>query len=74
MSRVEIEIDYTNHRGERAIRRIRDPSFTKAGSPYHPGVRHLVIAIDVAKDDLRTFNPAHIHSWHEVIAPPMKML
>jgi predicted DNA-binding transcriptional regulator YafY len=64
---ILIEIDYTNHKGKRGVRRILDPHMVYLPkSIYYPGVFYLIEAHDIGKNAPRTFNPANIHSWREV--------
>lgn len=63
-----VEIDYTNHRGERATRVVRPLAFFFKESEYHPGAgaQHLMYAWDTAKQAGRTFVMKDIHSWKKV--------
>ncbi len=64
-----VMIDYTNHAGVRAVREIV-PSFDNpmrwGSTEWHPEEQWLLDALDVAKDDLRTFAVANIHGWYPV--------
>ena len=62
-----IEIDYTNWRGERAIRRIK-PTGTMmfASSEWHPVQQWLIEAVDTDKNVVREFAMSGIHSWRQV--------
>jgi hypothetical protein len=67
MSRdIEIEIDYTNYRGERGLRRIKYPKIVFKHSSYHPEYCYRVEALDIAKNALREFPLKDIHSWREI--------
>lgn len=57
-------IDYTNYRGERAVREIRPVTAPYLGSnEYHPQVQWLVNAVDVERDLERTFALRDVHAW-----------
>lgn len=60
-----VTIDYTNHRGERALRNIKPLGirFAANGNEYHPGPQWLLDAHDIDKDARRTFNMRDIHAW-----------
>ncbi len=62
----EVIIDYTNHRGERAKRRIRPKDFIFGMNAYHKTMCYLLVAFDIEKDAERTFAMKDIHSWEEV--------
>jgi hypothetical protein len=65
-------IDYTNHRGERAIRRIIPVSIRYATSEWHTRPQWLLIAFDLDKRAHRSFALKDVHSWKdgdEVPAP-----
>lgn len=59
-------IDYTNWRGERALRVIRPLSIYWGSNQWHPEKQWLLDAI-VEKDgerDVRAFAMKDIHSWN----------
>jgi predicted DNA-binding transcriptional regulator YafY len=62
---AEVVIDYTNHRGERASRRIRplQNGFFYGKTEWHPKRQWLLDAFDCEKNDTRTFAVVQIHSW-----------
>lgn len=62
---MEIEIDYTNWRGERSVRKIEPLWFAFTSSPHHPGQQWLLRAADAAKDAHRLFAVTHIHRLGE---------
>jgi hypothetical protein len=62
-----VEIDYTNHRGVRAMRRIRPLEFHFGTSPYHPEPQFLIEAIDLDKGGHRTFAAKDVHDWKVII-------
>lgn len=56
-------IDYTNHRGERAVRKIRPLSINFTSTQYHPGFQWILHAVDVTKSERRHFAMKDIHGW-----------
>ena len=63
----DVEIDYTNHHGERAIRRIIPRHiFWSSGNEWHPEPQWLLYARDLEKDADRTFAMKDIHSWKPI--------
>jgi predicted DNA-binding transcriptional regulator YafY len=60
-----IEIDYTNHRGERRIRHVLPLGIEhRAAPPWHPEEQWLMLAFDVERDEpARWFAMSGIHSW-----------
>jgi hypothetical protein len=80
---LDVVIDYTNHRGERASRRIRPvPNGIFWGkTEWHPQRQWLLDAFDYEKNAPRTFAVAQIHSWRspdakqtvdEMVIPQLK--
>jgi hypothetical protein len=65
--RQEVLIDYTNWRGERAVRRIR-PTGRVAfeNNEWHPETQWLLEAVDLETMSTRTFAMANIHSWRNL--------
>jgi len=63
----DVIIDYTNHRGERALRKIT-PSGTVhfKKTAYHPRMQWLLPAFDHSKGQHREFAMDHIHAWTPV--------
>jgi hypothetical protein len=65
VDRTFVEIDYTNHRGERRVRRVQPLSdglqFTS--NEYHPEPQWLMFAVDPETDRVKTFAMQNIHSW-----------
>lgn len=61
--RREVIIDYTNHRGERAERRVLPVGITYNADQWHTTYQWLLIAHDVDKGALRNFAMNDIHSW-----------
>lgn len=60
---IQVEIDYTNYRGERAIRRIKPGSIGFTTSPWHPEPQWILFAWDVEKQAHRQFAMKDIHAW-----------
>jgi hypothetical protein len=62
-----VTIDYTNWRGERAVRRIIPEGICFVANEWHPTEQWIMTAIDVDKGgEVRTFAIAQIHSWTAV--------
>lgn len=71
MFRQQVDIDYTNHRGERVLRRIEPVpgGFNHNYNSYHSTPCWLLTALDVSGDGtLKTFAMKQIHSWVEMPA------
>lgn len=67
MTSPEVEIDYTNWRGERAVRRILPFGIAFSASlPWHPEEQWMMVAMDVEKRERRFFAMKDIHSWKPV--------
>jgi predicted DNA-binding transcriptional regulator YafY len=56
-------IDYTNHRGFRAERKILPSGISFDSSEWHEGPQWLLDAYDLEKMESRTFAMRDIHSW-----------
>lgn len=61
-----VEIDYTNYRGERAVRLIRPHRLWFGATEHHPAAQYLLDAYDLGKHAMRTFALADIHHWKPV--------
>lgn len=60
----EVEIDYTNWRSERRIRRIQPIGISFESTEWHPHPQWLLHAFDIEDDRaLKMFSMATIHSW-----------
>lgn len=59
-------IDYTNWRGERAMRRIRPLRLVFENNEWHPETQWLLEAVDLDTMSSRTFAMANIHSWKTI--------
>ncbi len=57
------EIDYTNHKGRRAVRTITPLELTFGGTEFHPEPQWLLRAFDHEKNAERTFSMAGVHEW-----------
>lgn len=64
--RQEVMIDYTNWRGERAMRRIRPLAVIFENNEWHPKTQWLLEAVDVELAANRTFAMSNIHSWRPI--------
>lgn len=67
--RKQVDVDYTNYRGERRGRRIEpvDGQLQFNYNEYHSEPQWLIIALDITGDGtLKTFAMAQIHSWKPV--------
>lgn len=60
-----VEIDYTNHAGERALRRIQPLRLRYGTTPKQDTPRWLIDGIDIARDVERSFSLKNLHSWTE---------
>lgn len=58
-----VQIDYTNHRGERAVRWIQPTRRWWGTTDYYPEPQWLIDATDVSKQEPRTFAEKGIHQW-----------
>ncbi len=61
---MKVEIDYTNYRGERRLRKILPLRIIFGENPYHKdGEQWFVTAVDLETEQIRTFAMKDIHSW-----------
>jgi predicted DNA-binding transcriptional regulator YafY len=60
----EVEIDYTNYRGKRAVRRVKPLDLTFRSTEWHPEMQWVMRAFDVEKQEIRFFAMKDIHSWN----------
>jgi predicted DNA-binding transcriptional regulator YafY len=60
-----VTIDYTNWRGERAVRQVVPWELVWGSNEWHPAEQWLLRAYDVAKKETRTFAMVGIHSWQK---------
>lgn len=58
-----VTIDYTNHRGERAMRHIRPGRIFYGKTEWHPEPQWLLKAWDFDKAAIRDFAMSSIHGW-----------
>jgi|GEM_PF-6989585 len=63
LDRKTVVIDYTNHRGERAERKVIPLSVWFGKTQYHRTAQWLLMAHDVEKRGRRDFAMKDIHSW-----------
>lgn len=69
--RQQVDIEYTNHRGERLTRRIEPVTGQMVFNynDYHSTPCWLLTALDISGDGtLKTFAMKQIHSWIEMPA------
>lgn len=59
----EVEIIYTNWRGERGVRHIRPQRMFFGSNHWHPEEQWLLVAFDLDKQAHRTFALSGIHNW-----------
>lgn len=59
----EIEIDYTNYRGERGKRLIHPLDISFTSNEWHKEPQWLLRAVDIEKGEVRTFAILTIHSF-----------
>jgi predicted DNA-binding transcriptional regulator YafY len=63
-------IDYTNWRGERAMRHIRPLTIRFESSEWHPDEQWLLRAVDLEKGATRDFAMKDIRSWRPLLPSP----
>lgn len=56
-------IDYTNHRGDRDIRRIVPQRLWFGEAEWHPGKQWILDAWDMDRGAIRSFAMTGVHSW-----------
>ncbi len=63
-----VVIDYTNWRGERAMRRIQSISISFGSNQWHPQKQWLLTAIDHNDKNYseKSFAMKDIHSWQSI--------
>lgn len=61
-----VEIDYTNWRGERSVRRIKPLRLFFGKTEHHVTDQWLLDAFDYGKDAERTFSIKDVHAWRPV--------
>lgn len=66
INKEEVEIDYTNWRGETRRRLIRPIEMYFGRTEYYKDVQWLLHAFDVGKNEERTFAMANIKGWYRV--------
>lgn len=62
----QVWIDYTNHRGERAFRRIHPLRLSFENNEWHHDSQWLIEAMDMEKSAVRTFSLSTIHDWFSI--------
>jgi predicted DNA-binding transcriptional regulator YafY len=58
-----VKIDYTNWRGERAVRRVVPLRLEFTSNEWHKDEQWLMFAIDLLKMEERAFAISNVHSW-----------
>ena len=58
-----VTIDYTNHRGERSIRRILPIEISFENNEWHHTTQWILYAVDMDRGEERTFALANVHEW-----------
>jgi len=66
----DVEIDYTNWRGERKVRRIRPLKFMFGANQWHPKPTWLCWAMDLESREFRYFALEGVHAWKELRDEP----
>ncbi len=61
----EVSIEYTNWRGETAMRRIIPIEIWFGSTGWHKTPQWLLKALDIEKDAERDFALGDIHSWND---------
>jgi hypothetical protein len=63
-----VEIDYTNWKGERRLRKIipQPNSLYEGSNDYHPEKQWLFNAIDTEDGRLKTWAMRGVHSWKDL--------
>lgn len=56
-------VDYTNYAGQRRMRKILPIDLVFGSNKWHPSPQWLLIAMDMEKQEERTFAMENIHSW-----------
>ena len=59
---TEVELDYTNWKGERRLRRVLPHELWYGTTNYHPTPQWFIRAIDLEKNAMRDFALRDIHS------------
>lgn len=62
---AEIEMVYTNWKGETGVRRIKPLNIWFGSTEFHPEEQLLLTAIDLDKNAERTFAVCDIRSWKQ---------
>lgn len=62
----QVWIDYTNHRGERAYRRIHPLKVSFEYTEWHRVSQWLLEAVDLDKSAVRKFAMSSIHDWFSI--------
>jgi hypothetical protein len=60
---VNVQIEYTNWKKVRSVRFIRPERIFFGTTGQHPESQWFLVALDIAKNESRTFAISSIHSW-----------
>lgn len=58
-----VAMRYTNHRGETATRKVLPIRLWFGESPWHTGDQWFLQALDVEKNEERSFAMGDVHEW-----------
>ena len=58
---TEVELDYTNWKGERRLRRVLPRELWYGATNYHPEPQWFIRAIDLEKNAVRDFALRDVH-------------
>lgn len=60
----EVEITYTNYRGETSKRKVRPIKIWFGKTEWHPEAQWILDAFDIGKNAERSFALKDIKDWH----------
>jgi predicted DNA-binding transcriptional regulator YafY len=61
-----VEIEYTNYRGESALRRVVPMRIWFGESEWHKGPQWFMDALDLDRQAERSFAMADVHRWEQI--------
>lgn len=62
--KAAVIVDYTNHRAERALRRVVPHRLVFENSEWHPETQWLLESTDLERNTVRFFAMAQVHGWY----------
>jgi predicted DNA-binding transcriptional regulator YafY len=65
VDRKEVNIDYTDYKGVRSLRRILPVRLDYGKNQWHKENQYMIVALDLDRDEIRTFSIKDIHKWTE---------